>query len=78
MIFSTTELSANAGQVTVVVDNHDVWWHTFTIDELDVDLRIPSSGKRQVSFTAAPGVYRFYCAIPGHTPLGMVGTLTVR
>jgi len=78
MIFSTTELSTNAGQVTVLVDNHDVWWHTFSIDELDVDLRIPSSGKRQVTFTAVPGVYRFYCAIPGHTPLGMVGTLTVR
>jgi len=78
MVFSTTELRANAGQVTVAVDNHDVWWHTFTIDELNVDLRIPSSGKRQVTFTATPGVYRFYCAIPGHTTLGMVGTLTVR
>ena len=78
MIFSTAELSAKAGQVTVAVDNHDVWWHTFTIDELNVDLRIPSSGKRQVTFTAAPGVYRFYCAIPGHTSLGMVGMLTVR
>jgi len=77
MIFSTPELSANAGQVTVAVDNHDVWWHTFTVDELDIDLRIPSSGKRQVTFTAKPGVYRFYCAIPGHAPLGMVGTLTV-
>jgi len=78
MVFSSTELRANAGQVTIVVDNHDVWWHTFTIDELNVDLRIPSSGKRQVTFTATPGVYRFYCAIPGHTSLGMVGTLTVR
>ena len=33
---------------------------------------------QQVTFTAAPGTYRFYCAIPGHTALGMAGTLTVR
>jgi plastocyanin len=78
MVFSASELSADGGQVTVLVDNHDVWWHTFTIDELDVDLKLPSSAKQQVSFTAAPGTYRFYCAIPGHTALGMAGRLTVR
>ena len=77
MVFSSSELSASSGQATILVDNHDVWWHTFTIDELNVDLRIPSSGKRQVTFMAAPGTYRFYCAIPGHTALGMVGMLTV-
>lgn len=78
MEFSTTELTADSGQVTVVVDNQDVWWHTFTIDALDVDLQVPSSSKRQVTFTAAPGTYTFYCAIPGHDLLGMRGTLTVR
>ena len=77
-VFSSSELSSKAGQVTVLVDNHDVWWHTFTIDQLNVNLRLPSSGKRQVTFTAAPGTYKFYCAIPGHSVLGMVGTLTVR
>lgn len=78
MAFSTMELAANRGSVTVFVDNHDVWWHTWTIDALHVDLKIPSSGKRQITFTAAPGTYTYYCAIPGHAALGMRGTLTVR
>jgi hypothetical protein len=29
------------GRVTVVLTNHDLFWHTFTIDELDVDLEAP-------------------------------------
>ena len=78
MTFSPTELTADGGQVTVVVDNHDVWWHTFTIEALQVDLKVPSSGKRQITFTAEAGTYAFYCAIPGHDALGMRGTLTVR
>lgn len=78
MAFSTTELNGRPSQLTVFVDNRHVWWHTFTIDELKVDLQVPSSGKRSLSFTAAPGTYTFYCAIPGHAALGMKGTFTVR
>ena len=77
MAFTTTELVADSGSVTVVVDNQDLWWHTFTIDELAVNLNVPSSGKRQVTFTAKPGTYTFYCAIPGHRDFGMHGTLVV-
>jgi len=62
----------------VNVDNRDVWWHTFTIDALHVDVQVPSSGKRNVTFNAAPGTYTFYCAVPGHAALGMKGTLTVK
>lgn len=35
--FSSTELRHEPGQVTVTFDNRDLFWHTFTIDELDVD-----------------------------------------
>ena len=78
MEFSPTELAADGGDVTVTVDNQDVWWHTFTIDALNVNLSAPSSSKQQITFDAAPGTYTFYCAIPGHDILGMRGTLTVR
>jgi plastocyanin len=77
MLFSTPALTADGEQVTVVVDNHDLWWHTFTIDELSVNLQVPSSGRREVTFTAQPGTYAFYCAIPGHKALGMEGMLVV-
>lgn len=75
--FDQTSLDARAGQVTVELANRDLFWHTFTIDELGVDLAVPVGGDRQVSFAADPGTYRFYCRIPGHETR-MVGTLTVR
>jgi hypothetical protein len=36
--YSTSSLAAPVGQVTVVLTNHDLFWHTFTIDQLHVDL----------------------------------------
>jgi plastocyanin len=76
--FSHTDLTAKAGKVSVRFTNHDLFWHTFTIDSPDVDLRVPVGATRRVSFTAAPGTYEFYCRIPGHKSAGMHGTLTVR
>lgn len=75
--FSTGELSATAGTITVRVANRDLFWHTFTIDELGVDLRVPVGGEQQRTFAARPGTYAYYCAIPGHSA-AMRGTLTVR
>jgi plastocyanin len=70
-------LRAPAGKVTVAVRNRDLFWHTFTIDALKVDVRAPVGGLRSASFEAKPGTYRYYCRIPGHATLGMRGTLTV-
>lgn len=75
--FSEAELSARAGMVTVAVENRDLFWHTFTIEELGVDLRVPVSAEMTVTFDAPPGEYRFVCAIPGHADAGMEGTLKV-
>jgi plastocyanin len=49
--------------------------HTFTIDELGVDLSIPPNSEQRVTFDAPAGSYEFECR--PHTP-GMTGTLTVR
>ena len=75
--FSRTDLSAEAGDVTVSLANEDLFWHTFTIESLDVDLPVPVGGTRTVTFSAEPGTYEFKCRIPGHPEAGMVGTLTV-
>ena len=75
--FSTDALALEPGSVGLAVTNHDVFWHTFTIDELGLDLRVPNGGTRRVDLDLAPGTYRFVCAIPGHEQAGMVGTLTV-
>lgn len=59
--FRDTTLTASAGEVSVFVDNKDATLHTFTIDELDVDLDIPASKSARITFRAEPGTYRFYC-----------------
>jgi plastocyanin len=76
--FVPGSLQVNGGRVTVAVRNRDLFWHTFTIDALKVDVRAPVGRVRSVSFQANPGTYSYYCRIPGHATLGMRGTLTVR
>lgn len=76
--YSTRELVARAGEIRVDMTNADLFWHTFTIDALGVDLRVPLAGRRSVTFSAAPGVYEYHCGIPGHGQAGMTGTITVR
>jgi plastocyanin len=64
--------------VTVFVANKDFWWHTFTVDGTNVDLRVPEGGHRRVTFRAGAATnYKFRCAVPGHTQAGMKGTLVV-
>lgn len=78
MRFSARELVATSRTVTIRFSNRDLFWHTFTIDELGVDLKVPVGGDKEVRFEAAPGTYLYYCAVPGHASAGMRGTLTVR
>lgn len=75
--FDQTELSASAGSITVSLENRDLFWHTFSIEELGVDLRVPDSAEMTVAFDALPGEYTFICDIPGHPEAGMKGTLLV-
>lgn len=78
--YSTTTLSARShgGKVAVQVTNQDLFWHTFTSPGLGIDERFPVKAQRTITITAKPGVYRFYCAIPGHAQIGMKGTLTIQ
>lgn len=64
-----------AGEVAVFVQNQDPYRHTFTIDDLDVDVEVPAGTDRRVAFTAESGTYEFVCTVPGHED--MTGTLTV-
>jgi plastocyanin len=77
--FHPADLTVDAGTVGVVVSNDDLFWHTLSIDELGVDLRVPTGGTRRIELTGvAPGTYEIVCIIPGHESLGMTGELTVR
>jgi len=76
--FVPNALTAPGGKLTVAVRNRDLFWHTFTVDALKLDLKVPVGRLRTATVEARPGTYRFYCRIPGHTAVGMRGTLTVR
>jgi plastocyanin len=78
--FDVDTITARVGQpVTIRLENADDMDHGFNIDELNVQSAV--IGPRQatsLSFTPAQaGTYHFYCPLPGHAGLGMVGTLQV-
>lgn len=75
--FDQEVLTIGPGSITASLENRDLFWHTFTIEELDVDLKVPVSATMTVTFDAPPGEYRFFCDIPGHPEAGMEGTLLV-
>ena len=75
--FQQKTLSAQGGSLSVAVSNHDLFWHTFTIDALHVNVDVPIGANRRVTFNAPPGRYEFYCRVPGHRAAGMHGILTV-
>jgi len=73
--FSHEHISAEAGEISVFVENKDTTLHTFTIEELGVDLQIPSNSSERVTFDAPPGTYDFECS--PHLDV-MKGTLEVQ
>jgi plastocyanin len=73
--FAPTTFSAESGEISVFVRNRDSTLHTFTIEDLDVDLVIPGKTDAKVTFDAGPGVYEFIC-VP-HEGMGMKGMLKV-
>lgn len=73
--FSKDSITAEGGEVTVFVENKDSTLHTFTVEELDVDLQIPAGSAAKVSFDATAGSYEFIC-VPHESDMN--GTLEVR
>lgn len=78
LAYSKTLLVSPSNLVTLRLENRDLFWHTFTIDALNVDLKVPMRATGQIQFNAPSGTYTFHCTIPGHELLGMRGTLVVK
>jgi plastocyanin len=80
LAFSTTELSAKAGQVTIDFNNPSPIPHNVVIEENGKELagfEPLAEGEEEVSADLKPGTYTFLCTVPGHAEAGMEGTLTV-
>lgn len=76
-MFSPSELSFSVGETVSFTLASETEFHTFTVDELGIDVSIDPGATQTLSFTFdTPGTYQLIC-IP-HERLGMVGTITVR
>ena len=75
--FDPDDLEVPAGPTAFFVDNRDLFWHTFTIEGTDVDVRVASRGTHRVEVDLEPGTYDLVCTIPGHEAVGMTGTVEV-
>lgn len=68
-------LTAPAGQIGVFIENKDPVRHTFVIEQLDVEVELPTSASRRVEFLAPAGTYEITCTVLGHE--NMTGTLVI-
>jgi plastocyanin len=73
--FEPEDLAIPAGRTTFLVENHDYFWHTFTVDDLGIDIRVPVGGTKTIEVEVPAGRYEVICAIPGHDRAGMTATL---
>jgi hypothetical protein len=73
--FTSDALRSRSGWVTIVVANPDLFWHTFTVPDLHIDITVPVGSVRQAAAKLAPGRYEYVCRVPGHNR--MHGVLVV-
>lgn len=77
--FSPKEFTIPADtEVTLKLDNQGLMQHDFTCEPLKLASgRLNGGDTRELTFSAPKGSYQFFCSVPGHKVIGMVGTLRV-
>lgn len=80
MAFQPAKLTIPADtDVTISITNTGVLVHSFVIDALGIASGDYTSGQTgSVTVNAPAGTYQYYCAVPGHKDIGMIGELTVQ
>ena len=83
LAYTTTEASAQAGDVTIDFNNpqpvpHDVYIEDSSGEDVGETNEIVSDSTTATVKDLKPGNYTFYCSVPGHREAGMEGTLTVK
>jgi plastocyanin len=81
LAFDKTDLSAEAGKVTIDFDNPSPIPHNVVIEQNGKDLAgfdPIAEGEESETADLKAGTYTFYCSVPGHREAGMEGTLTVK
>jgi plastocyanin len=80
--YSTTTLTTKAGKVSITFTNMAPLSHNLTVaSSSGTQLGATETfqgGSKTLSLNLTPGVYKFFCTVPGHRAAGMEGTLTVQ
>lgn len=64
--FTDAPDSAEAGEVTIAIDNQGGITHDVTIDELDLTVEAGGGETAVEEVEVEPGTYSYYCSVPGH------------
>jgi plastocyanin len=78
--YNTKQLTAKAGRVTITMTNMSPLEHNVTVARGSTVLGATPTfqgGSKSLTLNLKPGIYTFYCSVPGHRAAGMEGTLTV-
>lgn len=62
--------------VPVSLPNSGALPHNFSIDQLEISVDLPPGETGSTTINAPAGSYEYYCDVPGHKGVGMVGTMT--
>jgi uncharacterized cupredoxin-like copper-binding protein len=79
--YTTANLSAKAGVVTISFANMSPLMHNMTIAQGTTVLAATPTfqgATKTLRLNLKPGTYVFYCSVPGHRAAGMEGKLTVQ
>lgn len=77
-LFEPAQLRVVAGQpLALRFINDGATPHSFAIEELGLDVAVPSGRTRTVVMTLAPGTYDFVCSVGDHVQEGMRGRVVV-
>jgi plastocyanin len=79
--FTETELTADAGKVTIEFANESQLPHAVEIEGNGVEEEtetVTGADAPPITVDLKPGVYTFYCPVGDHRAEGMEGKLTVR
>lgn len=80
LAYTTKQLSAKAGKVTIDFSNSSPVEHDVAIakgSSVVGQTPVFTGGSKTLTVNLQPGTYTFYCTVPGHRAAGMEGTLTV-
>jgi plastocyanin len=80
--YNKTSLTAKAGAVSIDFTNMASLAHNVTVESSSGATlgATPTfqGGTKALTLDLKPGVYKFFCSVPGHRTAGMEGTLTVK